>query len=72
LGSNPSATAKYSKDGGTTWINWDGATRADQSCTAVRHTYPYSSTQEVISGNLLSGGTATWNLQRMATYYPSC
>jgi len=70
--SNPTGTAKQSGDKGVTWSNWQAAARNDETCTNVDHTYPYSSTQEVISGNLASGGSATWNTVRMGTYYPAC
>ena len=69
---NPTGTAKQSGDKGVTWSDWQAAARNDQSCTNINHTYPYSSTQEVISGNLASGGSATWNTVRMGTEYPAC
>ncbi|AIC15309.1 hypothetical protein [Nitrososphaera viennensis] len=72
FGSNPSATAKYSTNGGSTQLNWPDNVRIDQSCTGTVNTYPYSATNEVMTGELKSGGTATWSMSRMAANYPRC
>src|SRR5690606_9083506 len=69
---DPSGTVKLSTNGGSTWSNWGSAARVDQTCTGVDNTYPYNSSKEVISGNLASGGSATWNPDRMDTYYSGC
>ncbi len=54
-----SAQAKYSTDNGSTWINWPGDGHTLQDC----HVPP--STATVITGDLISGHTATWNLANM-------
>lgn len=59
-----SAAAKYSSTGGgTSWSNWESGGKQDQLCNHTRQ----SST--VISGNVASGGTGTWNLQTMSTIH---
>lgn len=68
----PAGTSTVSTNGGSTWFNWQSGGRNDQSCTNVNHIYPYDSSKEVISGNLASGGSASWNTVRMATNYPAC
>lgn len=72
FGSNPVAQAKYSTNGGVNWNNWTSDSRNDKDCSGNDHVYPYDSTKEVISGSLVSGSTASWNVQRMATIYPAC
>lgn len=59
-----SATAKYSStSGGTSWSNWESGAKQDQLCNDSRQS------DTVISGNVASGGTGTWNLQTMSTIH---
>jgi hypothetical protein len=67
----PSATSTISTDSGGTWFNWESDKLDDQDCNGVNHIYPYDSTKQVISGDLASGSSATYNTVRMATYYPA-
>ncbi|HEV2192551.1 MAG TPA: hypothetical protein VGR54_02905 [Nitrosopumilaceae archaeon] len=59
-----SATALMEQSG--SWVNWNADTKQDdQGCKP-----PITDT--VITGNLQSGHSATWNLTTMANNYPAC
>lgn len=63
---SPSATSYYLNTLGS-WVNWNSSdsTKIIQDCSGINH----SDTHGVMSGNLASGGTATWSLSTMSQYY---
>jgi hypothetical protein len=73
FGSSPQASqAQYKTSPFGSYSNWSSTARSDEDCHLVNHYYPYNSTKEVMSGNLASGGSATWSMSKMQTYYPKC
>ncbi len=50
----------------STEYKWDSASKVDQNCRGNR------SSSIVISGNVINGQWATWNLTTMATRFPAC
>jgi hypothetical protein len=67
FGSNISAgNATYMKVNDSTEYKWDSASKVDQDCRGNR------SSSIVISGNVINGQWATWNLTTMATRFPAC
>ncbi|MBI1829239.1 MAG: hypothetical protein HY222_00560 [Thaumarchaeota archaeon] len=73
-GSYPSANSvQYHDKVLNAWKYWAGHTTVDTKTTppgTCTTTSDYADT--VISGSILSGGTATWNMQTMANSYPAC
>jgi hypothetical protein len=68
---SPQASSAQYKTTGS-YTNWPNTVRVDKSCTNNTFTYPYDSSKEVMSGDLKSGGSASWSMSRMYTYYPNC
>lgn len=58
------ATGLVQKSG--SWVNWDNDAHADDQDCGTTH-----ADTTVISGNLKSGNTATWNLSTFASSYPA-
>ncbi|MDE1728896.1 MAG: hypothetical protein KGH81_06950 [Thaumarchaeota archaeon] len=67
--SNPVAGSSWA-DSTQNWHTWDSETRDDQTCKNVDNYYNYNTSEQVISGGLDNGNTATWDMSRMAQYYP--
>lgn len=64
--------AQYKTTPFGSYSNWSNTKLVDKSCTNITNVYPYDSSKEVMSGDLKNGGTATWSMSRMQTYYPNC
>lgn len=62
---NPSVTGAQVQKSDSTWVNWSTESQYVLDCNGVTRT------DNVISGSLTSGGTATWNLSAM-TGWPNC
>lgn len=58
-----SATASMTTNNGATWSNWDSASKIDHLCSGSNQA------DTVISGNVVSGGTGTWNLQTFSSLH---
>lgn len=68
---NPQASnAQYKTTG--SYANWPNTIRVDKSCTNNTFIYPYDTNKEVMSGDIKSGGSASWSTYRMYTYYKNC
>jgi len=64
--------AQYKTTPFGSYSNWSNTKLVDKSCTNITNVYPYDGSKEVMSGDLKNGGTATWSMSRMQTYYPNC
>lgn len=62
---NPSVTSVQVQKSDGTWVNWSTESQYILDCNGN------TQTDNVISGSLASGGTATWNLSAM-TGWPNC
>lgn len=54
------------------YTNWSNTKLVDKDCNNITNVYPYNSSKEVMTGDLKSGGSTTWDVNRMETYYPRC
>jgi len=66
------STAQYKTTPFGTYSNWSSTMLLEKNCSNTNFVYPYDITKQVMSGNLVSGGSATWSVSKMQTYYPNC